>query len=512
MGNTDFSQKQIVCPPGIRISDYLHNNHVNIALPCGGQGTCGNCRIKVVAGNLPATNEDKAFLSIDEINDNIRLACRAVPETPVRISIPSPVNEDIKVEKGTVSGDVTPEKPDFTHEFGVAIDIGTTTIAAALTDITTGQVIDTVTCVNSQRSLGQDVISRIRAATSGNAHLLKKLIEKDIVSIGEKFFVRQPEAYVKVRRIVIACNTVMNHILLGYPCDGLGKAPFKAHSLAAARLTPAEFFTENGPSRFFSDKCVFETLPGIGPFVGSDIAAGLYVHGFGNSTDDMAFIDLGTNSEIALLHNKTIYITAASAGPAFEGGHISCGIPGIPGAIYNAEIKDNKCYVKTIDNRIPEGICGSGLVSAVSTFLQNDIIDSTGKFNENYFLSGFTFYKGVNISQEDIREFQLAKGAIRAGLEVLLQKADIKTVEKLYLAGGFGQNLNIRDASKTGIIPYLWEKKCESVGNSSLDGVVKYLSDKDARKNFYRIIDISREINLAEDSDFQSLYIKNMNF
>ena len=504
-------KKQIICPAGMRVSDYLIKIGMKSSLPCGGQGTCGNCKIRVFAGELPVTETDKAFLSKQQLADNIRLACRAIPERPVRVGLINNGEDDIGVQ-GIPENTAICSKPDFSHEFGIAIDIGTTTVAAALVDITDGCIIDTVSCINSQRPLGQDVISRLRSATSGNARLLKKLIEKDLIKLGEKFFIKQPEAYVKVRKITIACNTVMSHILLGYPCDGLATAPFKPFSLAESKLSPAELFTENDTSRIFSENCVFDILPGIGPFAGSDIAAGLMKYGFADDINDTAFIDLGTNSEIALIHDKTIYITAAAAGPAFEGGHISCGIPGIPGAIKELSISDNKCYIKTIDDKMPEGICGTGIVSAVSSFLKNGIIDKTGKYNDTYFLSGFTFYENITLTQDDIREFQLAKGAIRAGLESLMKKAQITDINKLFIAGGFGTNLNPDDAVEIGLIPPGLNDKCTAVGNSSLEGAIAYLTDKESFKKINRVIDISEEINLANDSDFQSLYIKNMNF
>ena len=511
MKDENFSKKQIICPTGMRISDYIAKIGLKVPFPCGGQGTCGHCKIKVYAGNLPVTDTDKAFLSRHELDNNIRLACRALPDRPVRIGFVNATEEEMQVE-GVTEDKKPSEKPDFSHDFGIAIDIGTTTIAASLVDIQNGNIIDSITAVNSQRPLGADVISRIRAATSGNAGLLKRLIEKDLISVGEKFFIRQPEAYVKVRRIAIACNTVMSHLLLGYPCEGLASSPFQPYSVAEVKLSPTELFSENDPSRFFSESCVFDVLPGIGAFAGSDIAAGLMKYGFANENADMAFIDLGTNSEIALLHDKTIYITAAAAGPAFEGGHISCGIPGIPGAIKEVAIEDNKCFVKTIGDKLPEGLCGTGIVSAVSSFLQNGILDDTGKFNETYFLSGFTFYKGVTLTQDDIREFQLAKGAVRAGLETLMKKAGVNELNRLFIAGGFGTNLNVKDATETGLIPPAAAGKCQAVGNSSLEGAVMYLTDKDAFRKINRIIDMAEEINLGDDEDFKKFYIKSMNF
>lgn len=504
-------KRQFICPPGVRISDYLIKIGMKSSLPCGGQGTCGNCKIKVYAGNLPITDTDKAFLSELELDQNIRLACRAIPDKPVRIGLMNENEEDIMVQ-GISDNNSPHTKADFTHEFGIAVDIGTTTIAAALVDISNGDIIDSVTGVNSQRPFGQDVISRLRAATSGNAKLLKKLVEKDLITISEKFFIRQPEAYLKVRKIAIACNTVMSHILLGYPCDGLASAPFKPFSVAEAKMSTGELFTENETSRIFSGNCLFDILPGIGAFAGSDIAAGLMKYGFADDINDVAFIDLGTNSEIAIIHDKTIYITAAAAGPAFEGGNISCGIPGTPGAIKEVSISDNKCYIKTIDDKIPEGICGTGIVSAVATFLNNGIIDKTGKYNDTYFLPGFTFYQNITLSQDDIREFQLAKGAVRAGLVSLMRKAGINDIDKLYIAGGFGTNLNVKDASTVGLIPPYMNEKCQTVGNSSLEGAIAYLTDKESFRKINKIIDLSEEINLANDDDFQNLYVKYMNF
>jgi len=175
-------------------------------------------------------------------------------------------------------------------------------------------------------------------------------------------------------------------------------------------------------------------------------------------------------------------------------------------------ISENKCYIKEIDEKIPEGICGTGIVSAVATFLNNGIIDKTGKYNDTYFLPGFTFYQNITLSQDDIREFQLAKGAVRAGLVSLMRKAGINDIDKLYIAGGFGTNLNVKDASTVGLIPPYMNEKCQTVGNSSLEGAIAYLTDKESFRKINKIIDLSEEINLANDDDFQSLYVKYMNF
>lgn len=382
----------------------------------------------------------------------------------------------------------------------VCIDIGTTTIVFEL--ITENGTVKIYKTVNPQRRFGADVLSRIDAANRGRESELSAAV-KYVLLKGYKYVT---ENFGDVKKVIIAGNTAMIHLLMEYPCDTLGAYPFTSNHLDTIRTT---FDSVTG-----SDTAKTETiiLGGISPFVGADIVSGLYMCGFDRSDGINAFIDLGTNGEMAVGNSKKILVSSAAAGPAFEGGRISCGTGSVDGAVCGVNLKNGE--IKTIGNKAPAGICGTGIIELVSELLDNNIIDKTGLLKSEYFDNGFPLTDNIIFTQNDIRQVQMAKSAVRAGLETLIKAygTSVNEINTVYLAGGFGHGLSPQKACNIGILPKAFQGKTVSLGNSSLGGLVKYCCKSDGHKRIENIKSISREISLGTSSYFKRLYIEYMNF
>lgn len=425
------------------------------------------------------------------------------------------------------------------NKYAIAIDLGTTTLAFALVDIASAQILHTVTLLNSQRKYGMDVISRIQASVDGMKDELRACIQNDL-SEGIDRLLKEYRMTANandlsekhIKHIVISGNTTMIHLLMGYDCSTIGVYPFTSVNTEWITGTAEEILGY----RQQDNKIKVTILPSISAFVGGDIVSGLYTLDFVNNKEISLFVDLGTNGEIALGNSKRIVTTSVAAGPAFEGGNISCGTGSVAGAICEVNItstdlisnnaKSDKIteyknhtqgfaiQIKTVKDAPPCGICGTGVIETIAELLKCGLVDGTGLLTDEYFESGFPLTNTENpivFTQQDIRQFQLAKAAVRTGIEILLKEYGITTaeIEKVYIAGGFGYHLDVVKATSIGLIPPELAGKATAVGNTSLAGAVKYLSDPNASHILQRIKNASEDIILANDDEFQELYLKN---
>lgn len=384
-------------------------------------------------------------------------------------------------------------------ERAVCIDIGTTTVVFEL--ITDKGTVNAKKILNPQRRFGLDVLSRIEAANRGRLSELSALIR---YAVADGF--RDVTGGVGADKVIIAGNTTMIHLLMGYSCAALGEYPFKQVRTETIKTT---FDAVTGSCAAPVETVI---IGGISAFVGGDIVSGLYMCDFDKSDKVNLFIDLGTNGEMAAGNRDRIIATSAAAGPAFEGGRISCGSGSVDGAICGIDIK--KGEIRTIGNKKPVGICGTGIIELVSELVGNGIADRTGLLKGDFFESGYKTADGIVFTQNDMRQVQMAKAAIRAGIEILLSEygAEYGDVDTVYLAGGFGRGLSSKKACNIGILPKELESKTKSVGNSSLGGCAKYCSLAGADKRIEHIKSISKEICLGNTEEFNEMYIKYMNF
>lgn len=497
------------------ILEELIRQDKKISAVCGGTGRCGKCKMKVLSGYLPATAADQAYFSEEELKRGLRLACKAYPEEPLQIALQFKKEASFEVltdfagslaEKNTCGAEVT-------EELGIAIDIGTTTIAVQLLDVKSGKKLATHTTVNRQRSFGADVISRIMASVNGKKEELQALVRSDLTESIREVTGKAGVQPKQIKEVAIAGNTTMIHLLMGYDCKGLGEFPFTPVNVKQITDTYKSILQDD-----FLDAAV-TILPGISAFVGGDIAAGLYSCDFDKKKEYSLLIDLGTNGEMALGNQDKLIVTSTAAGPAFEGGNITFGVGSINGAISGVQIKEDGVKIRTIADCPPVGICGTGVIETVAELVEQELVDETGCLEEDYFEEGFPLAAmedgtQIRFMQADIREIQLAKAAVRAGVETLFLRYGIarEEVDRVYLAGGFGFKLDHVKAIRIGMLPECFADKVETVGNSSLGGAVKFLTEKHTRERIAAICDMATEINLSADKDFCDLYMNAMYF
>lgn len=399
------------------------------------------------------------------------------------------------------------EKPNYMM-VGVALDLGTTTIVGESLNIETGEVVARESEYNWQIKYGLDVISRISYATLGRLKLeeLKETVIEEINVLIDKMARKINLTTEDFLEMVVAGNTTMNHLFLGIPVDSLAQAPFLAAFSDLPPIKAAELGLKINPEgRIY-------IVPNIKSFVGGDISAGLLAANFFDGENPAAFIDLGTNGEIAIKKDKEIMVTSTAAGPAFEGANLSCGLPAIAGAISRARLDKGKIQIETIDNLPAKGICGSGLIDLLALFLQRGDILPSGKIAHHR--DRINLQADIFLTQEDIRQAQLACAAIKTGFKLLLQKMNLQPddLKVVYLAGGFGQEISIENSQAIGLLPRLDPKKVIFLGNASLAGARLLLINKEQRQKLLSFLKKIKYISLANQKEFQAHFIEALSF
>lgn len=414
----------------------------------------------------------------------------------------------------------------------IAVDIGTTTIAASLVDRNSGERQAFLGARNPQAPFGADVIARIQAACESPDNLasLRESLNRTLEKLTEQLLHLAEVAPEVLDGIALAGNPAMEHFLLGLPVDALASPPFRPLFREGKRLR-----TVSLGWKLDLDAYLFP-LPG--GFVGGDLVAflaGCRVDAASHASRPSPatlFLDLGTNGEMALHSGDSIYATSAAAGPAFEGGNLACGMPALPGAIEKVAISGGRLSLSTIAGRTPSGICGSGVIDTLSELLREGLIDDSGRLlppeeitstlgNRVAEINGglaFVLYRDaartVFLSQDDIRQVQLAKAAIRAGMEILFQRAGIAgdDVQKVILTGSFGAVLSAEKLKNVGIFPKNMVKVASFIREGALAGVERALSTAEgfaAADNLARQI---RVIPLSGTPAFERNFLEHMNF
>lgn len=408
------------------------------------------------------------------------------------------------------------------NSFGIAVDIGTTTIACYLLDLNNGKTIDVEAQVNKQRPYGADIISRINYTIENisGTQILKNIIINQLNSIVKILCNRNHIAAESIYNMTLVGNTTMLHLTLGLETKFMAEAPFTPVFTSSLDIKGKELgINING---------YVSILPGISSFVGSDITSGILSCGMMESKEYSLLLDLGTNGEIALGNSRHILTCSTAAGPAFEGTNIKCGTSGIPGAICTVDFSKED-ILETIGENKPRGICGSGVMDIVSEFIKYGIIDKTGRMldKENisdetlrkriYSQSGikeFILSENIVFTQKDIREVQMAKAAIAAGIQLLLEemKIDSTKIKKVYIGGGFGNHMKVESAFNIGLLPRELKGKTYSVGNCAGNGAILYLLSRKFREKARQITEKTSYIELSTREDFKEYYINSMNF
>jgi uncharacterized 2Fe-2S/4Fe-4S cluster protein (DUF4445 family) len=482
--------------PGTALQDLLFAHGVEF--PCGGRGKCKRCRVRVLAGALTPSEEERQILGQADIEAGWRLACRARVDAPVKL--------DIAQWETTILTDESVFEFTPSSGLGVAVDLGTTTLVAQLLDLATGHVLAVSTSLNPQAAYGGDVMSRVELAVAGGgAAKLRELIRDEIGRMIAELAEDQALDHKRVRDVAIVGNTVMHHLFCGLPLDALAQAPFETTGDGLVRFSAQELGWRLPPD------ATVRFLPCLGSFVGSDILAGIVATRMHLSRNLVALIDLGTNGEIVVGNRERMICASTAAGPAFEGGRISMGMRASTGAISSVTVDNGRLSCKVIGGVEPRGLCGSGLVDAVAAGLELGAIANTGRIAGN---KVWDLCPGVRLAQSDIRELQLAKGAIAAGVRILLSNlgADPGQVTRIYLAGAFGNYVSRASARRIGLLDFPLEI-IEPAGNTALLGAKMALFTPDVGVETHtQVLSTTGHLSLAADPSFQDTYVDQMPF
>ncbi len=451
---------------GSHLYDIIIAENVHFDHPCGGMGRCKKCSVL--------------------INGKSELSCRYI------------VNEDIIVEINADSGliqtaGVYSVGNSSGQNYSLALDIGTTTLAAAVFN-GNGDIIKSGTRNNSQRKFGPDVISRIAFCADNGPGLLQSVLIEDVKALFNELL--SDITLKRAKKLYVAGNTTMLHTFLGIDCSSIGVSPYTPAFLDMKETDGMKISLD------FAEKIIL--LPGIDSFAGADIVSGLVNMGIPDNKEVNMLVDLGTNAECVIYSTSRILCTSAAAGPCFEGTNITCGMSAVKGAV--CSYRSDGSY-DVIGDCVPVGICATGLIDVVTCLIEKGIVDKTGKMT----CERFNISDDVYITQEDIRHYQLAKSAVSSAVSVLISRfgIDVNEIKNFYVAGGISSRLNIESAVKSGLFPPEITDKFVPADNSSLSGLVKYaVSEADLPS----IIDKSEYVDLASDAGFFELFINNMLF
>ncbi len=482
--------------PGTKILEAAVMAGVIIDTPCGGAGVCKKCKITIVE---PSGERVECLACQQTIDKNTVIE---VPEKSLMLG------QDKIVVDSEIVHKLIPDRKCANGEcYGVAVDIGTTTLAAALVNLKDGAELAVMGSHNPQISHGDDVVSRIKFSIENSNGLanLQKAVVRQINSLIDHLCKKANIKRQDILEISIAGNTAMQHLFNGIDPSPLAQLPFEPNWRGGQSVKASQLDVHIN-----LDGVVY-IFPIIGGFVGGDISAGMLATDLLNQPQPLLMIDVGTNGEIVLVNNNKIYAASTAAGPAFEGAGISCGMRAMNGAIEKVKFEDNKFVCNVIGDVKPVGVCGSGLIDMMAEFLNAGVVDSTGRMS----CEEIELAHKVKITQRDIRQIQLAVGAIRAGVSIMLKKADIKSsdLKRVLVAGGFGSFIRRNHAQRIGLLPAdIAHEKILFIGNTSLAGAKMALLSLDARKKTQDLADSAEHIELSADLDFQNEFANAMIF
>ena len=479
----DGRETVIPAQTGETILEALARAGIAVSAPCGGLGRCRKCAVRAT-GELAC--EDGARLDGQTV-----LACRTRLTGDARVRVSESKAEILKT--GVSAG----EETDGETGLGVSVDVGTTTLAAYLVERSTGRVLASDARLNPQRPHGADVISRLSFAIDSeeNAALLQREILAAIDEMTRSMLERAGRAGEEIRCRALVGNTVMMHLLGGYPARPLAFAPFTPAYTALHEK-------ELGGVRTILGGC-------ISGYVGADTLAAALACGLDERDENAMLIDIGTNGEIMLKKDGRCFACSCAAGPAFEGAHIACGTGAVAGAIDHARVENGEIVYTTIGGGEATGICGSGLIDLTAALLERGDITPMGRMTGDVRLS-----ERVYLARSDIREVQLAKAAIASGIRILAEQAGaaLADIEKVYLAGGFGNFIGLDSACRIGLLPAALRAKIVPVGNAAGSGSVRLLVSEQARRRAEALRQATRCVELAATPDFNDVYTDELLF
>lgn len=585
---------------GETLLNILQDNNILMESPCGGKGTCGKCKIKIVEGLInDLTEEEVKHLSKEELEQGIRLSCLVIPNGDLTVELLNTkdvkhkilaegympkfdINPVIykrvhKITKPTLENNLSYEElleeaietPVYQNDtmllrclpeifeseevtaiyanekligvesgdtsrklYGIAVDIGTTTVVASLVDLNGGKEISSESEINPQKEYGLDVLSRIDfTKTKDNGlELLQKAIIECLNKLTSELCSKNDININNIYEMTIAANATMMHLLLGVNTNSIGKSPYAVVFSRQQNLLASSIGIKLSP--FARVYC----LPGVSSYIGADIVAGAVVSELDKTDKNVLFIDIGTNGEIVLSKGGELSSCSCAAGPALEGMNISCGMRAAEGAIEGVEINEDGIRLKVIGDKEPVGICGSGILEAISEIARVKLVGKTGRLKkksdieENEQLQYLSQYlieedrkrkicitsasKEISITQGDIRQVQLAKGAILSGFYALLElmEIDMMDLDQVIIAGQFGKHLSVDSLVGSGIIPADLRDRIRYIGNSSKTGALMCLLSKEVREDMEKVAKKIHYFELSTKEGYDKLFTKCLNF
>jgi uncharacterized 2Fe-2S/4Fe-4S cluster protein (DUF4445 family) len=598
------NERRVRVPPGVTLFDAASWNGIAIDSTCGGHGTCKKCKIRVIDGAVPVTPLDIRAFSPDELRSGWRLACRVLAETDARVEVPPlmtrPKAATVGVGRQVILRPAVQKRylelgePSLTDQttdmervlariddlelrvdlhalrsvgrvlraadyqvtavivdevlidiepgdtsgrvFGIAFDLGTTTVVATLLDLSTGTPVAVDSMLNKQQPFGADVITRISAVMMDPAALarLSGLAHDTLAELARSVCEQGAVDPAEIYEVAVAGNATMTHIALGIDPEPLGVAPF----IMSTRLYPEILAADLGIGAHPRARAV--VFPAFGAYVGGDITAGLLASGMDRDSRTRLFVDIGTNCEIVLGNREWLLATAAPAGPAFEGAAIRCGMRAADGAIEVVSMTPETIELKVIGDAKPAGLCGSGLVDAVTSLVRLGLLDGSGRLvpqeqaaqlapglasrltmlgQERVFVLHWLGEPGdvsasIYLSQRDVRELQFAKAAIATGWQILCEEAGLAPgdIQQVLLAGSFGSYLSPANAIRIGLVPKLPAARVVSAGNVAGEGAKMALLSVRERAGGLALLEEVRYVELSDRADFNDRFVDQLAF
>ena len=502
---------------------------------CGGKGRCGKCRVKIPGGGStlsPPGDEEVKLLGVEDLRAGYRLACLAKIIGDVEVEIPESSRLSPEVtRKGEVQLPPGIGRAEATG-YALAVDLGTTTVAVYLCDLAGGRVQGSISVKNPQALFGDDVMSRIGAA-SGNPHnrvRLQSLVIRAVDWAIGALCRTNKIAPDSLSKMVVVGNTTMIHLFVGEDVASIGVHPYSPVFVDEKNLRADELGFRFNPS------AEIITLPLISGFLGSDIVAAALAADLYSAPEGTVVVDVGTNGEVICRDRNGFTATSCATGPALEGATIRHGMQAFSGAIDRIRVRpggDLSCSVIRKNGRMnpkPSGICGSGIISAVAELLRNDMLKPDGRFNSD---AGFPALqpgergipelilvrpensqtgRAITLTQKDIRAVQLAKGALRTGIDLLCLETGRSRPQKLQIAGAFGSFIRESDARTLGLFPEPQSEDFEVIGNAAGAGAMLALFDDSYRSQAERLARETRVLDLASHPDFQQSFVSALSF
>lgn len=483
------SGREIEVAEGITVLQAEQQAGIRQDAPCGGHGTCSKCKVW--------------------INGREVLACRTEITEDMTVTAVSELKDAEILSAGMQTGYTM--QPVQTGAFHMGIDIGTTTVVAYLLDGENGSVLGTESMMNPQYVYGADVISRIQAAMAGNMQELSEKIRTGVWSLMMKLCRNHNKKIEDAGTVAVVANPAMQQLFFGRSPENLSRPPFAPVYTEPEILSMADYFPVSGTGKLL-------LIPDIAGYVGADTLGCILSTGMYRETKMTLLIDIGTNGELVLGNSRSMVACSTAAGPALEGGRISCGMRGSRGAVDHVWLEDGEIRCSVIGNEAAEGICGSGIIDAAAVMLELGILNKRGRIQSSYREDGkervFDLTEQLSLTQSDIRELQMAKGAIAAGIQILMNCLEVteEEIDQVILCGAFGTYMNAENACRIGMIPEALLKKIKPGGNAAGMGSIQMALDQKLFGLTKQILEKTEAVELASFSEFQRIYAAKMMF